>query len=266
MVDTQRDLVELGRAVRAERVRRGLTQRQLAEEVGVSKAAISHLEVARRPPTRELLEGVARALHTSVPELVAEAGERVPAAGLSVGGMYVPSASTRVGAVRAAHRRLQDLLGNDDTEETLHLRTSQRPGTQLPVWVREQPVGLKFDQAEGILRSPEAVAALIERVEGKLDELAADLGAEVVAVARLMARLVTCYADGEYRACRHEVAALLVGALTYLTEDDDAVPTATSDNGALDDIGVLVFTADWAADELDLFERWFNTVGPTASG
>jgi transcriptional regulator with XRE-family HTH domain len=258
MVDERQDRIELGHTIRGERARRGWTQRQLADRAGVAKATVSHIEVARRQPTRDLLEALAGALDTSVPALLAEARERVPSPSPStLGAVAGAYAAAGVGVVQAARRGLQDKLADREEYNSHGAQASPLPG-----WVREQPVGLTFEQAEAILRSSEAVAALVGDVDRKLVELQPRLGDDVVAIAELMARLVTCYADGQYRACRHETAALLVGALSYLTTDDDAIPDAPAETGAADDIGVLVFAAHWAADELAFFERWLPTVEP----
>lgn len=64
-----------GPAIRALREKRGLTQKDLGEKLGVSDKAVSKWETGRGLPDITLLEGLASALGVSVAELLA--GEQV---------------------------------------------------------------------------------------------------------------------------------------------------------------------------------------------
>ena len=55
-------LEELARLVIAQRIRQGLTQKDLAERIGTSEAAISRLESGQHKPTVATLQKVSRAL------------------------------------------------------------------------------------------------------------------------------------------------------------------------------------------------------------
>ena len=67
------DLLALGQAVRRARERRGLTQRQLAEEVDRDESTITRLEFGRHASRVDLLWDVATVLHVPLSQLIAEA-------------------------------------------------------------------------------------------------------------------------------------------------------------------------------------------------
>jgi transcriptional regulator with XRE-family HTH domain len=76
---------ELGRAIRTERERRGLSQSALAEAVGVSLQSIGKIERGRSAPSFDTLEAIARELAVpvrdffSAPDGSAYEAERVAA-------------------------------------------------------------------------------------------------------------------------------------------------------------------------------------------
>ena len=59
-----------GRAVRAERIRQGLSQEGLAELAGVDRTYISGLERGRRNPALSTVEQIAKALSTEPGQLL----------------------------------------------------------------------------------------------------------------------------------------------------------------------------------------------------
>ena len=61
--------------IRVWREHRGLTQQQLAEEVGISKPYLSQLESGKRNGTTEMLKKIGQALHVGLEELVAASEE-----------------------------------------------------------------------------------------------------------------------------------------------------------------------------------------------
>ena len=63
------DTAALGRAVRAIRVERGISQVQLAEKTGLVQSWISHVEHGRRNPSRSNVVRLAAGLEVSVSEL-----------------------------------------------------------------------------------------------------------------------------------------------------------------------------------------------------
>jgi transcriptional regulator with XRE-family HTH domain len=52
------------------RVYRGLTQEQLADRIGVSKATLSRLESAKQPYTQDVLEALADAMNCEPADLI----------------------------------------------------------------------------------------------------------------------------------------------------------------------------------------------------
>lgn len=65
------NFVEIGCQVRTNRLRRGLTQEQLAERAGLSVPYISHIERAVKQPSLEALVRLAAALDITLDQLLA---------------------------------------------------------------------------------------------------------------------------------------------------------------------------------------------------
>jgi transcriptional regulator with XRE-family HTH domain len=60
----------IGRNIKAERVRRGLRQEELGEVLGLSRAAIGHIETGRHPVAVDSLPAVCRALGIGIESLI----------------------------------------------------------------------------------------------------------------------------------------------------------------------------------------------------
>ncbi len=68
--DSQPAAEDLGRRVRALRLRRFLTQEQLADASGIGRATIARLEAGRSTPHLGTVKALASALHVEPEELV----------------------------------------------------------------------------------------------------------------------------------------------------------------------------------------------------
>ena len=72
------DVIEpIGQRIRRERLKRSMTQRDLAEQVGVGAPHISKIEAGRESPSDELLRSVAEVLDCNFDELLL-AARRMP--------------------------------------------------------------------------------------------------------------------------------------------------------------------------------------------
>jgi transcriptional regulator with XRE-family HTH domain len=72
------DVPPIGGRIRAERLRRGVTVRGLARDVGVSASLISQIETDRKSPSVSTLYAITTALGVSVEELFTPNGGRRP--------------------------------------------------------------------------------------------------------------------------------------------------------------------------------------------
>ena len=63
-------MVDFGYRVKTLRKRAGLTQKQLAERIWVSKAAISNYEMGERKPSLEIIVKLAKVFHVSTDYLL----------------------------------------------------------------------------------------------------------------------------------------------------------------------------------------------------
>src|SRR5262249_60962077 len=110
--------MQLGKKVRALRLRRGLTVQQLAEATRLSKGFISQVENDRTSPSLATLQDLARALETSVAYLVVEEEQMLH-------------------VVRASDRRRGHVGGNTSNVEGL----SAPPKRNLGLVMAEVPPG-----------------------------------------------------------------------------------------------------------------------------
>lgn len=215
----------LGDAIRVRRTRAGLTQQELAERAGISKASVGHVETARRHASGATVRALADGLGVTVADLLAD----VPA----------------------------------DIEEPEQLSTSRAPlaveastahAAAVPGWIGDGRDD-RWRAAEDVLRSPTATAALGARVREVLDGAAPEPLDEVRDVLELLAAMATDYARGVWRACPWEHAVLVVGALDYVAAPHDAVPDVVDGVGLVDDLGVVAFTARLVAPALQRYVR-----------
>lgn len=70
MREGQRLVVAIGERIVARRIAAGLTQRELADKLGVSTAHVSYLEHGERGPSIQMLYKIAKVFGTTVGRLV----------------------------------------------------------------------------------------------------------------------------------------------------------------------------------------------------
>lgn len=71
--DAQAFFAALGKRIAELRTKQGLSQAQLAEQLGISQQQVAHFELARRRVPASMLPALARLLTVSVEELLGEA-------------------------------------------------------------------------------------------------------------------------------------------------------------------------------------------------
>ena len=96
-------LVEIGASIRRLRKRAGFTQKELSEMVGLSRVAISNIELGNSRAKAERLFDFAKALDVSVDELMGfTSGEAVP---------YARSLAEANQRIAELEQRINNLLG-----------------------------------------------------------------------------------------------------------------------------------------------------------
>ena len=73
-------MTELGNKLRSLREQSGMSNRQLADQLGVTPGAVSHLESGIRKPSWEILVKLSRVFNVSADELTSMSTEEVEAA------------------------------------------------------------------------------------------------------------------------------------------------------------------------------------------
>lgn len=77
-------MVDFGIILKELRLQSGMTQKELADKIGVTKSVISYYELQERAPSPEILKKLANLFHVSTDYLLGiERGETVDVSGLS---------------------------------------------------------------------------------------------------------------------------------------------------------------------------------------
>jgi Zn-dependent peptidase ImmA (M78 family)/DNA-binding XRE family transcriptional regulator len=164
---------ELGRRIARARERRGLTQAQLAEAVGLSQSAISRIESGLRAVDSLELARIATVLGVSVLELLEE--RPLPEELLAFAGRL--EAARAPGAVDRARRRVTELLELHRLLTNLGVRTERTP--EIPS-IRASRRGLAINQGADIARHARAYLDLgDEPLPDLLELLEEHLGVDV---------------------------------------------------------------------------------------
>ncbi|MBX6357269.1 MAG: cupin domain-containing protein [Micromonosporaceae bacterium] len=132
------DVPPIGARIRAQRLRRGVTVRGLARDVGVSPSLISQIETDRKSPSVSTLYAITTALGISVEELFVPNGDGRPQAG-SPPGPAPPGArgAGRAGPVAGPGQRRVVTFDSGVTWELL----GQVPRAQLEFLLITYPPG-----------------------------------------------------------------------------------------------------------------------------
>jgi transcriptional regulator with XRE-family HTH domain len=170
------DLPSLGARIRAERLRQGVSVRELARRVGVSASLVSQIETEKSQPSVSTLYGITTALAISIesvfePEATAEAvepdGDIACAAGAAAGGR--PTVLEALGSARG--RRLGPVV-KPAARQRLTLDTGvvwERLGELPPRTVDflrvTYPPGGSSSSAGGLMRHPGAEFGVLEQGE-----------------------------------------------------------------------------------------------------
>lgn len=161
------DLPSLGARIRAERLHRGVTVRELARRVGVSASLISQIETEKTQPSVSTLYGITTALGISI-ESVFESPE--PAAAVpSPAANGRPTVLEALGSARG--RRLGPAVTPTDRQRlTLDTgvvweRLGELPPRTVDFLRVTYPPGGSSSTAGGLMRHPGAEYGVLERGE-----------------------------------------------------------------------------------------------------
>jgi transcriptional regulator with XRE-family HTH domain/quercetin dioxygenase-like cupin family protein len=154
----------IGERLREERIRRGLSVRGLARDVGVSASLISQIETEKSKPSVSTLYAITTALGISIEDLfdvdgVADPARSAPRAGDSAAAVLVDSGGVHSARQRVLARNRQDRVGPvipPDERDVLTLdsgviweRLGQVPGVHVDfLRITYQPGGTSSSSGE----------------------------------------------------------------------------------------------------------------------
>jgi transcriptional regulator with XRE-family HTH domain/quercetin dioxygenase-like cupin family protein len=153
-MDASADLPSLGERIRAARVRRGVSLRTLAGEVGVSASMISQIENAKSQPSVSTLYAITSALGISIHEVFEtpppEPAQRAVGAPVTVLEALGSSRGQRIGpVVRSADRQALTL----DTG-VIWERLGELPPHSIDFMLVTYPPGGTSSSTGGLMRHP----------------------------------------------------------------------------------------------------------------
>lgn len=150
----------MGERIRAERLRRGVSLRALARDVGVSASMISQIETGKTRPSVSTLYAITSALGVSVEEVFAPEPERVPAATSTVDGAAAMVAE-RLGQIVHADERQTLRLDSGVTWE----RLGELPGRNVDFLLVTYAPGATSSSSGALMRHAGCEYGLLMRGE-----------------------------------------------------------------------------------------------------
>lgn len=107
-----------------------------------------------------------------------------------------------------------------------------------------------------VLQSPKKLLELLERAAKKSESQANGPIGKSIDSLKVMIRLVTAYAKGDYRDVALDKLALIVAALIYFVMPLDALPDFIALLGLVDDAALLAWTFGAVKEEVERFLLW----------
>jgi uncharacterized membrane protein YkvA (DUF1232 family) len=116
-------------------------------------------------------------------------------------------------------------------------------------------------QAQDYISHPNKIQELINKVQGKLSHLERQGGpiGELIEKFSALPRMAKAYVAGDYKKVPLQSLLSGVGAMVYLTMENDLIDDATPWIGYLDDAGVIAFALKVIAGDIDEFIAWEAT-------
>ena len=123
-------------------------------------------------------------------------------------------------------------------------------------WLRSRAYQKARAAVERMLRRPRRILTLVERASQKTQTNANGPIRKTIESVKVLTRLVTAYAKGQYRAISFENISLIIAAIIYFVMPFDALPDFVAMLGLMDDAAVLAWTWTAVKEEVEAFLRW----------
>ncbi len=132
------------------------------------------------------------------------------------------------------------------------MRKSSKPNR----WANTRAYRKAQSLVDALLHSPQRLLDLLERATKKSESQPNGSLGKTLESVKVMIRLVTAYAKGDYRAIALDNLALIVAALVYFVMPLDALPDFIAMLGLMDDAALLAWTWGAVKDEVERFLQW----------
>jgi uncharacterized membrane protein YkvA (DUF1232 family) len=116
-----------------------------------------------------------------------------------------------------------------------------------------------YDAAEELLKEPEKVEILLQRIEKKLKKIP-KVG-DTLAMVPIMVSLIRSYIKKEYDKAPVGSIIAIVSALIYLATPIDLIPDFIVGLGIVDDAAVLAMCYTLVNDDIKEYEKWREKQG-----
>lgn len=131
-------------------------------------------------------------------------------------------------------------------------KNSGSPRTWRNTWAYRKATRL----AKSVASSPKKLLALLEKASKKSEREATGTIGKTLESLKVMIRLLTAYAKGEYRDVALENVALIITAIVYFVMPLDALPDFIAVLGLTDDAALLTWTWSKVRAEVERYLEW----------
>jgi len=132
------------------------------------------------------------------------------------------------------------------------MSTNKKPNRWLDTWAYKKAK----NGVASLLNSPSKLLALLEKVSHKSDGRASGPLGKTLESVKVLVRLASAYANGNYRAIAKDKLVMIVAALAYFAMPLDALPDFIAVLGLTDDVALLAWTWGAVKEEVEKFLQW----------
>ncbi len=130
------------------------------------------------------------------------------------------------------------------------------PNPNSPRWLNSRAYLKARAAVASLLSSPKALLNLLDKAAQKSDKQSPSVLGRSFESVKVLIRLTTAFARGDYRDVSLENMALIVAALLYFVMPLDALPDFIMAFGLTDDVALLAWTWSKVKDEVERFLAW----------
>lgn len=131
-----------------------------------------------------------------------------------------------------------------------------RPDQKPSYWAKSRAYQNAKESVKTLLQSPKKILSLIDRVVQKSDRQGSGAIAKSIESIKVMVRLLSAYAKGDYKDIALDSVIKIVAACIYFVNPLDALPDFIAGLGLIDDAAIFAWTLGAVKEEVGRFLLW----------